>query len=181
LVSTAMFNALLSMIKFVADPSNQLPDIVFWLLGSFANAAPEQLRTLGPYLLVSSLGLLWLGRYLDLLTIGEDEARSLGVPVAPLRMTIIVVATFASALTVAAAGTIGWVGLIVPHIARMIVGPGHRLLMPVSACLGGMFMLAADTLARSLTPSEIPVGIVADLLGVLLFLCVLPRIRRGWA
>ncbi len=115
-----------------------------------------------------------------MLVLSDDEARSLGVPAGALRMAVIAAATVTAALTVGVAGTIGWVGLIVPHIARLLVGPAHRRLMPVCACIGAIFMILADTLARSLTASEIPLGVITDLVGVVLFLAVLPRIRRGW-
>lgn len=180
LVSTALFTALLSIMKFVADPNNQLPDIVFWLLGSLATVDPAALWRIGPLLAAGCLVMLYLARYLDVLVLSDDEARSLGAPVGALRMSVIAAATVTSALTVALAGTIGWVGLIVPHIARLLVGPSHRRLMPVCACIGAAFMLIADTAARSLTPSEIPLGVICDLVGVVLFLLVLPRIRRGW-
>ena len=181
LVSTALFTALLSIMKFAADPQNQLPDIVFWLLGSLAAVQGRQLWLIGPILAAGSLALLWLSRYLDALALSDDEAKSLGLPVGVLRLAVIAAATVTSALTVGLAGVIGWVGLIVPHIARLLVGPTHRRLMPVAACIGAAFMIVTDGLARTLTPSEIPLGVVSDLLGVLIFLLVLPRIRRGWA
>jgi iron complex transport system permease protein len=180
LVSTALFTALLSMVKFVADPANALADIVFWLLGSLASVSRDQIRQVAPLLAIGIAALLYCGRFLDVLTLSDDEARSLGVPAHGLRIAIIVAATITCALTVALVGTIGWVGLVVPHIARLIVGPANRRLLPVAACLGGIFMLLSDTLARSLTASEIPIGIVTDLIGVIAFLLVLPRMRRAW-
>ena len=180
LVSTALFTALLSIMKFVADPENQLPDIVFWLLGSLAAVQPGQLWLVGPIIAAGCVALLLLSRYLDALALSDDEARSLGLPVGGLRLAVIGAATVTSALTVALAGVIGWVGLIVPHIARLLVGPAHRRLMPVAACIGAVFMVVTDGLARTLTASEIPLGVVSDLVGVAIFLAVLPRIRRGW-
>jgi iron complex transport system permease protein len=157
-------------VKFVADPANALPDIVFWLLGSLASVSRGQIGEVGPLLAAGIVTLLFCGRFLDVLTLSEDEARSLGVPAPALRVAIIALATITCALTVALAGTIGWVGLVVPHVARLIVGPANRRLLPVAACLGGIFMLVSDTLARSLTASEIPIGIVTDLIGVVAFL-----------
>jgi iron complex transport system permease protein len=180
LVSTALFTALLSIMKFAADPENQLPDIVFWLLGSLAAVQPHELWRVGPVLAAGGVVLLFLSRYLDALALSDDEARSLGLPVGGLRLAVIAAATVTSALTVALAGVIGWVGLIVPHVARLLVGPTHRRLMPVAACIGAVFMIVSDGLARTLTASEIPLGVVSDLLGVVIFLMVLPRIRRGW-
>ena len=180
LVSTALFTALLSVMKFSADPQNQLPDIVFWLLGSLAAVEPAQLWQVGPVVVLGSAVLLWLSRYLDALALSDDEARSLGLPAGALRKAVIAAATVTSALTVALAGVIGWVGLIVPHVARLLVGPAHRRLMPAAGCIGAAFMIVTDALARTLTPSEIPLGVFSDLLGVVIFLAVLPRIRRGW-
>lgn len=181
LVSTALFTALLSLVKFAADPANALPDIVFWLLGSLASVSTGQIAQVGPPLVAGIAALLYCARFLDILTLSDDEARSLGVPAPTLRIVIIALATITCALTVALAGTIGWVGLVVPHIARLIVGPANRRLLPIAACLGGVFMLVSDTLARSLIASEIPIGIVTDLIGVIAFLIVLPRVRKGWA
>lgn len=180
IVSTALFTALLSLVKFAADPANALPDIVFWLLGSLASASGEQLREVGPPLALGIVALLYLARFLDILVLSDDEARSLGVPARALRIGIIAAATVTCALTVAIAGTIGWVGLVVPHVARLLVGPANRRLMPVAACAGGIFMLVADTIARSISASEIPIGVITDLIGVIAFLLVLPRVRRGW-
>ena len=135
---------------------------------------------MGPIIVIGSAVLLWFSRYLDALALSDDEARSLGLPVGALRLAVIAAATVTSALTVALAGVIGWVGLIVPHVARLLVGPAHRRLMPVAACIGAAFMIATDALARSLTPSEIPLGAISDMLGVVIFLAVLPRIRKGW-
>ena len=180
LISTALFTALLSLVKFAADPTSALPDIVFWLLGSLASVTSHQLVEVGPPLLIGIALLLYFGRFLDILVLSDDEASSLGVPARRMRLVIVAVATVTCALTVAVAGTIGWVGLVVPHVARLIVGPGHRRLMPVAACCGGLFLLVADTLARTVSASEIPIGILTDLIGVVAFLLVLPRIRRGW-
>ncbi|ACI50323.1 transport system permease protein [Gluconacetobacter diazotrophicus PA1 5] len=181
LVSTALFTALLSLLKYVADPDRQLPDIVFWLLGSLTQVAWSDLAVMAPPVLVGIVALGACGRMLDALAMGDDEARTLGVPVTALRYGVIAAATVLSALTVSVAGMIGWVGLIVPHVARLLAGPRNARVLPLSACLGGAFLLACDDLARSLSAEEIPVGLIADLLGVCVFVSVLPLIRRGWA
>jgi iron complex transport system permease protein len=111
---------------------------------------------------------------------GDDEARALGVPVTAVRLTTIIAATLISALTVSIAGMIGWIGLIVPHIARLLTGPGNARLLPTAACLGAAFLLIADGLARNLFASELPIGIVTELLGIPVFLIVLHRVRRSW-
>ncbi|UAK25818.1 FecCD family ABC transporter permease [Sphingomonas nostoxanthinifaciens] len=181
LVSGALFTALLSLAKFVADPQNTLADIVFWLLGSLTGAAGPTLAIAGVPLAIGIALLIGCGRFLDLLVLADDEALSLGVPVRRLRLAVIAIATATCALTVTLAGTIGWVGLVVPHIVRLLTGPAHGRLMPICACIGAVFLVIADTIARTVTPSEIPIGIVTDLVGVIVFLAVLPRLRRGWA
>ncbi len=177
----ALFTSALSMVKYLADPYNELPAIVYWLMGSLGQV---DLTDIGWAAIPMSLGILvlsLLGRALDALAMGDDEARALGVPVATVRMATIAMATLVSALTVAIAGMIGWVGLIVPHVARLLVGPGNARLLPAAASLGAAFLLFADTLSRNLFATELPVGIVTELLGIPVFLLVLRRVRRGWA
>lgn len=181
IISGALFTSLLSMVKYAADPYNQLPAIVYWLMGSLAMADLGQVAALAVPMLLGIVLLVALGRPLDALTMGDDEARSLGVPVRSIRYTIIVLSTLVSAMTVSLAGMIGWVGLIVPHIARLLVGPGNALLLPTSAAIGACFLLAADGLSRTLTTTEIPIGIVTELIGIPCFLLVLGRARKGWA
>lgn len=181
IISGALFAAMLSCVKYVADPTDQLPTITLWLMGSLAAVSLDDVAWAAPIALVL-IGLLCAaGRWLDALAMGEDEARSLGVPVGLACYGVIVCATLICALAVSMAGMIGWIGLIVPHIARLLSGPGHRRLLPVSALLGGCFLLAADLLARSVASAEIPIGIVTELLGIPVFLLVLRRVRKGWA
>ncbi|WP_295383811.1 iron ABC transporter permease [uncultured Thiodictyon sp.] len=178
--SGALFSALLSLVKYLADPYEQLPAIVYWLMGSLGQVDGATLWRLAPPMLAGILGLAVLGRALDALAMGDDAARSLGVPVRAVRGMVIGCATVASALTVAIAGTIGWVGLLVPHMARLLVGPLNRYLVPASALLGAVFLLAADALARGLGDTELPIGIVTELVGLPIFLLVLRNVRRGW-
>ncbi len=181
IISGALFASLLSMVKYVADPYDQLPTIVYWLMGSLAQADMNRLAWYVLPMLGGMLVLMRLGRALDALTMGDDEALSLGVPVRQVRYGVIAAATLISALTVSLVGMIGWVGLIVPHITRMLVGPGNVRLLPACAVVGGLFLLAADALSRTLTSAEIPVGIVTELLGIPVFLLVLKRARQGWS
>jgi len=179
-ISGTLFTALLSVAKFVADPYQKLPAIEYWLMGNLALA---DLRTIGWVVLPMGLGvavLAGLGRALDALSMGDDEARSLGVPVTAVRYGVIAVATFVSAMTVSLAGMVGWVGLIIPHVARLAVGPGNLRLLPACACMGALFLLATDGLSRTLFNVEIPIGILTALLGVPAFLIVLHRARKGW-
>lgn len=179
LISNALFTSLLSLVKYVADPLNQLPAIVYWMLGSLAQTGWPDLARLAPPLLVG-IGLLCAcARVLDTLTLSDDEALSLGVPVTAIRFGVIALATLVSALTVSLAGMIGWVGLLVPHIARAIVGASNTRLLPLSALLGAAGLMLADTAARSLAPGEIPLGIITELIGALAFVVVLRRLRHA--
>jgi len=135
---------------------------------------------LAPPVVLAVLALCLLGRRLDALAMGDDEARSLGVPATALRLSVIALATLASALTVSLVGMIGWVGLVVPHAARLLTGPGNTRLLPTAAALGAAFLCGCDLLARSAAHAEIPIGIVTQLLGIPLFLLVLARARQGW-
>jgi iron complex transport system permease protein len=180
IISGAFFTAILSLVKYVADPYNQLPAIVYWLMGSLASADLKDLARLALPMGFGIVVLASLGRALDALAMGDDEARTLGIPVTAVRYGVIAAATLISALTVSLAGMIGWVGLLVPHVARLITGPGNARLLPASACLGGIFLLLADGIARTVASTEIPIGIVTELLGIPAFLLVLHRARRAW-
>jgi len=179
-ISGGLFAALLSIIKYLADPDETLPAIVYWLMGSLARADLTQMGWLAVPVLAGIISLSLMGRLLDILAMGDDEARSLGVRVGLVRASVILIATLISTLTVSVAGMIGWVGLIVPHIARMLTGPGNMTLLPLSALLGALFLLLCDTLARSASAAEIPIGIITELVGVPVFLLVLNRVRKGW-
>ena len=180
IVSSALFSSILAVFKYVADPNNQLPAIVYWLMGSMGQARLDEIGWIAPPMLVAILTLCLLGRALDALSMGDDEARALGVPARNIRLAVIALATLVSALTVSLAGMVGWIGLIVPHIARLLVGPCNGRLIPASAWLGAVFLLFADGLARNLFAVEIPIGIVTELLGIPVFVLVLHRVRKGW-
>ncbi|WP_082190062.1 FecCD family ABC transporter permease [Frateuria defendens] len=178
LISDALFSSLLSLVKYVADPQNQLPAIVYWLLGSLAQVGWDDLDRFAVPLALGTGLLCAGGRLLDALSLSDDEARSLGVPVTALRLAVIALATLISALTVSVAGIIGWIGLLVPHMARLLVGAGHRQLLPLSAVIGAIVLILADTCARSVSAGEVPLGIVTQLFGALGFALVLRRLRQ---
>ncbi len=180
ILSGALFMSLLSMAKYVADPYNQLPAIVYWLMGSLGQVNLADMAWAAIPMTLGILALCFTGRALDALSMGDDEARALGVPVKAVRLATIAVATLISALTVSIAGMIGWVGLVVPHIARLLVGPGNVRLLPAAASLGAAFLLFADSFARNAFATELPIGIVTELVGIPVFLAVLSRVRRGW-
>ena len=180
IVANALFTALLSITQYLADPLDQLPSIVYWLLGSLSAVDHQALWLIAPLLTLGIVLLCLAGRAIDALALSDDEALSLGVPVRAIRYGVIVLATLICALTVSLAGMVGWVGLLIPHLARLLVGPSNTRLLPISACLGGIFLLAADGAARSVSAGEIPLGIITELFGALAFVLVLHRVRKGW-
>lgn len=180
IVANALFTSLLSIAQYLADPVDQLPSIVYWLLGSLSAVDVQALWIIGPILAVAIVLLCLTGRAIDALSLSDDEALSLGVPVEKIRGGLIVLTTLICALTVSLAGMVGWIGLLIPHLARLLVGPGNSRLLPLSACLGGIFLLAADGVARSVSAGEIPLGIITELFGAIAFVLVLHRVRKGW-
>jgi iron complex transport system permease protein len=175
----ALMGAAISLLKILADPYNQLPAITFWLLGSLAAATRGDFLAALPPAAVGLLGLVLLRWRLNLLTLGEDEARALGVNTTVLRAGAVACATLATAAVTALAGAVGWIGLVVPHMARMLGGPDLRRLVPLSMLLGAAFVLTVDTIARSVGRMEVPLGILTAMLGTPLFLWLLIRARRG--
>ncbi len=180
IVIGSLLGAGIGLVKTLADPYNQLPAMTFWLLGSLSAAHVDDLPAL---LLPVGLGmavLLALRWRLDVMSMPEEEARALGARTTLLRALIVLAATLVTAASVAAAGIVGWVGLVVPHLARFLVGPSFVRLLPVAALLGGGFLLFIDTLARSVAPVEIPLGILTALVGSPFFIALLGRARKGW-
>ncbi len=180
IISTSLFTSLLSVVKYTADPYDQLPSIVYWLMGSFALVERSTLLGVALPMLLGIATLMLLSKYLNVLSMGDDEARALGVNVRWIRIAAITAATLISSLTVVTAGVIGWVGLVIPHIARMAVGPDNRLLIPTSALIGGTYLLLVDTLSRTLFDSEIPIGILTSLVGIPAFVIILRNAKKGW-
>lgn len=180
-ISSALFTALLAAVKYVADPNDQLPAITYWLMGGLSRADGATLRLAAPVFCLG-LGVLFAfaGR-LDLLSLGDEEARSLGLATGPARLALVAVATVLCALTVSIAGLVGWVGLIIPHAGRMLVGPRHGRLLPATALLGGLYLLVVDDIARLSFGVEIPLGILTALIGIPFFPLVLKNARRGWS
>jgi iron complex transport system permease protein len=176
----SLFNSLTSLLKYVADPLDSLPAITFWLLGSLANTTWQNIPAL---LVITLVGLLflWLIRWrLNILSLGDEEAKSLGVDPVHMKLMIILFATLMTAVAVSVSGVIGWVGLVIPHAGRLIVGPDHKRLLPVSVGLGAAFMIVIDNVARTLLPGEIPLGVLTGLIGVPLLIILLRRSRTGW-
>ncbi|MGY0155685.1 FecCD family ABC transporter permease [Edwardsiella tarda] len=168
----------ISLIKTLADPYTQLPSITFWLLGSLATISATDLALMAPLILLGCVPMLLLRWRINLLTLSDDEANSLGVNVKRLRLILIVSATLVTAAAVSVAGIIGWIGLVIPHIGRLLVGDNHQSLLPLSIALGALLLLITDTLARTLSSSEIPLGILTAFIGAPFFLALLLRGRR---
>ena len=177
----ALAGAATSLLKVLADPYDQLPAITFWLLGSLAGVKPVDLMPAAPVVLAGLIPLVLLRWRINVLSLGDEEARALGVEAGKLRLIVIVCATLITASVVAIAGVVGWVGLVIPHIARMIVGPGFGILLPTSVLLGAGYMLAVDTLARTVSGVEVPLGILTAVVGAPFFLWLLAKGRRAWA
>jgi len=180
-ISSSLFSALLSVVKYVADPYNKLPTIVYWLMGSFSAVDMKTVSSVAFPLLISTIALSLMGKYLNVLSLGDDDAKALGVRVTWVRNSAILLATLLSTLTVVVAGMIGWVGLIIPHIARFLVGADNRVLLPMCALLGATFLIIVDTLCRTAMSIEIPVGIATSLVGIPIFVLALRNAKKGFA
>lgn len=178
IISGAFFTALLSLVKYVADPDNQLPSIVYFLMGSLAQVNLSMSLGAGAVMLLGTLGLIAYGQQLNALSMGEEEAHCLGVNVKRAQMVVITLATLIGALSVVVGGVIGWVGLIVPHLARLVCGPDNTRLLPASALLGALYLLILDDIGRTVFPVEVPIGVLTALFGIPCF-AVLFRCSRG--
>lgn len=177
-VVSAVFGALVSLAKFVADPQNQLPTIVFWLLGSLAAADYPRLW-LGAGATGLGLVALWLVRFqLHVMSLGEDDARAMGLPVERVRTLALLAVALITAASVAVCGVIGWVGLVVPHLVRLLFGNHFAAFMPLTALLGAVYLVVVDTLARNVTDAEIPLGALTALVGAPVFAYLLRQMRR---
>ena len=181
IVIGTLLGSCVSLLKYLADPYNQLPAITFWLLGSLASVTAGDVEAVVPSVLVGLLP-LWLLRWrMNVMTLGEDEARALGVDTRRLRFAVVAAATLMTAAVVSIRGVVGWIGLLVPHLARFLVGPDFRRLLPASILLGAGYLLAVDTLARTVARIEIPLGVLTAFIGAPFFIWVLAGSRRGWS
>jgi iron complex transport system permease protein len=173
-VMNAFFASIISFMKYIADADSKLPEIVFWLMGSFARSGNNRnVVIMFVIFIIAGIPLFALRWWINVLSLGEDEAKSLGVNTKMLRSIIIISATLLTAASVCFCGTIQWVGLIIPHVSRLLTGPDNRRLLPVAAILGGLFMLVVDDFARAIIPGELPVGVLTAFIGAPLFLYML--------
>lgn len=180
IVVGALAGAAISLVKVLADPYDQLPAITFWLLGSLAGVKAGDVAATVPVVLLGVAPLVLLRWQVGILSLGDDEARALGVEVARIRAVVIIGATLATASVVAISGVIGWVGLMVPHMARLLIGPRFDRQLPASILIGAAFMVAVDTLARSAAVIEIPLGVLTAVIGGPVFVWLLARSRSAF-
>ena len=179
LVIGNLFQAFTSGMKFLADPNSQLPEITFWLMGGLSSVREGDLAGLLAAFFVGLVGLLALRWRINVMALGDDEAQSLGIDVRATRLLVIAFATLLTSASVAVAGMVGWVGLIVPHLARFLVGADHRALIPASMLMGGSFLLLVDDVCRCIYTTEIPLSILTAILGAPLFVYLICRQRRA--
>ena len=172
---SSLFSAGTSYIKLVADPGSQLPEITYWLMGSLSGTSAQSIRFACVPMALGLLPLLLLRWRLNLLTLGDDEARALGVHAGRLRLAVVLCSTLITAASVSVSGLIGWIGLVVPHMARKLVGSDYRALLPCSMLMGAGFLLLVDDMSRSLLQTEIPIGILTAFIGAPFFLYLIMR------
>ena len=172
-------SSIMSIIRMMADPNTTLAEIVYWTMGSLARVRMKEITVVGPIIIIC-IAILLLFRYrLNVLSLGDKEARSLGVNVGRTRMVVITASTLLTACSVSIAGTIGWVGLVIPHISRMITGPDNKKMLPVAMFVGGIFMMVIDLLARTLAATDIPISVLTGIIGAPFFFFILMKQRRN--
>lgn len=179
IVVGSLFSALTSLLKYMADPMNKMPAIVFWLLGSLNHVSFKNLLITLPTFIICITVLLMVRWRINLLSMGEEDAKSLGVNTEALKAIIILSATIATASAVCISGIIGWIGIMIPHIGRLIVGPDHKHLLPISMLIGASYLVAVDTIARTTLTTEIPIGILTAVFGAPVFAFLLRKSQKA--
>ena len=177
---SSVFSAATSLLKYVADPYDKLPAITFWLMGGLSSMTMHDLKLALIPIFLGAVPLYLVRWKINVLALGEEEAQALGLNTGRLKLLVVFCATLMTAASVSISGIIGWVGLLVPHIARMLVGPNYRVLLPTSFLVGGIFLLLVDNLARNIAAIEVPLGILTALVGAPFFIYLISRRRGGW-
>lgn len=172
-VLASLLGAAVALLKYLADPYQQLPAITYWLMGSFVSVSHKELAVALPLMAIGLLPLFLLRWRINILSLGDDEARALGLNLAAIRLIVILAATLITASAVAICGVIGWVGLIIPHAVRLLVGAEFSRLLPLSLVIGGTFMLLIDTICRSIGTIEIPPGVITAVIGAPIFIGIM--------
>ncbi|MCD6121383.1 MAG: iron ABC transporter permease [Spirochaetales bacterium] len=180
IIVSSFFAALISLLKYAADPTDKLPAIVFWLMGSLTSVSYRELAIIAPVITVGVAVLLFFGWQMNVLAMGEEEAHSMGINPKAVKVVVITASALITAASVSVSGIIGWVGLVIPHIARMTVGPDYRKLIPFSALLGAGYLILMDDISRSAVSIEIPLGILTAVIGAPIFAQAMRRSKPGW-
>ena len=180
-VVSSLFQALLNIIKTLADTDNALPAITFWLMGGLGKGTNRDVLTILPAIGISLLTLFLFRNQINALAAGEDEAKTMGVNVPLVKIVVVGASTLMTVCTVSICGIIGWVGMVVPHIARMIVGADYSKLAACSFFIGGVFLLCIDNVIRGVVGVELPLGVLTSLVGTPVFVMLLSRVKRGWS
>ena len=176
-IISSLFNAIGSLLKYTADPSDKLPEITYWLMGSFTNASYQKIM-IGSPLIFAGIIVIYLLRWkLNILSLSEDEARASGIDLKRTRLAFILAATVITASSVSMCGQVGWIGLLIPHCARMLTGSNNRFVIPVSISLGASFMIVIDTLSRSISVIELPLSVLTAIIGAPVFISLLKKNR----
>lgn len=178
---SAFFGALVSAVKFIADPDDKLPEIVYWLMGSLASITVDKLIMISVPIIIGVVVLMLLRWRINLLSMGDEEAQALGLNPSRTRLVVIAACTLLTSAEVSISGIIGWLGLVIPHMTRMIVGPDNKILIPASLSLGASFLLLIDNISRAVISIEIPIGILTAVIGVPIFLYLLRKGYSEWS
>lgn len=179
IVVSSLFQSLISLTKYVADPENKLPAITFWLMGGLSTITFKEICILLIPFIIGIIPILLLRWKLNVLSFGEEEAKALGVNTDKMKIILIFCSTLLTASSVAMAGIIGWVGLVIPHVTRMIVGPNYKVLLPCSILIGSTYLLLIDDISRTIFSMEIPIGILTSLVGAPFFIAILLKGRKN--
>ncbi|MGE4317623.1 MAG: FecCD family ABC transporter permease [Deferribacterales bacterium] len=181
IVVGTLFTSFISLTKYVADPYSKLPAITFWLMGSLSSVAMSDVAMLIFPVVLAGIPLMMLRWRLNVLSFGDEEARALGVDTSRLRLIIIICATMMTASSVSISGLVGWVGLVIPHLVRMITGPDHKAVLPVSVLIGGLYLLIVDNFARNAFAMEIPLGVLTSIIGAPFFIYLMMYGKKSWS
>lgn len=178
-IASSLFNAIGSLLKYTADPQDKLPEITYWLMGSFTSATYKKLL-IGTPLILAGIVVIYLLRWrLNILALSEDEAKASGINLKKTRWTFILASTVITASSVSMCGQVGWIGLLIPHCARMLVGSNNRFVVPLSISLGACFMILIDTLSRTVSVIELPLSVLTAIVGAPVFISLLNKNRSN--
>ncbi|MBQ9631141.1 MAG: iron ABC transporter permease [Treponema sp.] len=181
MVISSLFQALVSIVKYIADPEDELPSITYWLMGSMSVVTYKSLILGLPFIFIGLLAIWALKWRLNILSLSEDEAKSMGLNIKALRLFIILASSLITASVISMCGQIGWVGLLIPHISRMLLGSNNKVVVPLSISLGSIFMMIIDTFARSASSAEIPISILTAIIGAPVFISLLRKTGGVWS